>query len=163
MNAIATTSNYDFIKQALDIDDKANKESPELTGTVNVIGTVSANVFIGNGSQLTGIEVDGETVLIPAKEVSSDHIQDNAIVSRHIAPGSITSANVQKMLTRNIKGIIAIDKGGTGADTTRNARENLGLKALAILDKVSTAYITPNSITNNHIMNKTMSLSLIHI
>jgi len=86
---------------------KANTISPVFRVGISVNGTVTADVFVGNGSQLWGITVNGTTVKIAYDVVTSVNIANNAIASINIVTASITMPKLSADVTENYNNLIA--------------------------------------------------------
>lgn len=72
---------------------------------------------------------------------------------------AISGANLTGLTAGNLTGTVAVANGGTGASTAANARTNLELGTLAVLNTVGSSEITDGSVSNADLAN-TAALSV---
>jgi hypothetical protein len=131
---------------------------------LEVSGTVKANSFQGNGSNITSVNADkidgvhAYTVASPNALLALDSsgllptgitgnaatvtngVYSNVPYDDPYYVNTLSASKINGNITgnaANVTGTVQIDHGGTGATTVTTARTNLGLGALATMDTVS--------------------------
>gem|GEM_PF-2082045 len=120
---------------------------------ISVAGTVTANIFVGNGSHLSDIDVDAITglgQLAELDELDQAHLAADAVISSSIADGTIVNADVSataaiafSKLNITKDDIVALGIPGDDFDTTYQAGNGLNLTA-------ETFSIASSVVTNNY-------------